>query len=308
MSQYPLVSVIVPNYNHAPYLEQRLNSIFCQTYTNYEVIILDDCSPDHGASKEVIEKYRSNNHVSHIIYNKENSGSTFKQWNKGFELAKGELVWIAESDDYCEPTFLSEIIVPFRNDDSLSFAYSNLILVDDAGARNEKQTEDYIHNIPSTTPIYEGHQFIKERMLIYNSVCNASSAVFRKEYAISISKDYQQFKASGDYLFWILLAEKGNVAKIDLPLDYFRQHGTNVTSRSILNGTTAIENYQIIKYLKKQGFYKGKEGFRRFLYLLEKQLYNEQYTIEVKRNVLKVWNPYHLFNKFTMALCWRLVK
>ena len=61
----PRVSVIVPNYNHAPYLRQRLDSIFNQTFQDFEVIILDDCSTDN--SKEVIEEYRNRSQVSHVV-------------------------------------------------------------------------------------------------------------------------------------------------------------------------------------------------------------------------------------------------
>lgn len=85
----PLVSVIIPNYCHARYLDERITSVLNQTYENFEVIILDDCSPDDGASKAVIEKYSDNSHISHIVFNEQNSGSTFKQWNKGFQLSKG---------------------------------------------------------------------------------------------------------------------------------------------------------------------------------------------------------------------------
>ena len=97
----PLVSVILPNYNHAKYLDERIQSILNQTYCNFELIILDDCSPDNGASKAVIERYRGNAHISHIIYNERNGGLTFQQWHKGIELARGNLIWIAESDDKC---------------------------------------------------------------------------------------------------------------------------------------------------------------------------------------------------------------
>ena len=51
----PTVSVIIPNYNHAPYLKERIDSVLNQTYQDFEVIILDDCSPDN--SVEVIEQY-----------------------------------------------------------------------------------------------------------------------------------------------------------------------------------------------------------------------------------------------------------
>ena len=82
----PKVSVIVPNYNHAPYLKRRIDSILNQTYQDFELILLDDCSTDNSA--EVLNEYASNPKVSHVVINEINSGSTFKQWDKGFALAK----------------------------------------------------------------------------------------------------------------------------------------------------------------------------------------------------------------------------
>ncbi len=71
----PFVSVILPNYNHAKYLPQRIESILNQTYQNFELIILDDCSSDN--SREVIERYKDNPRISKIIFNEKNSGSRF---------------------------------------------------------------------------------------------------------------------------------------------------------------------------------------------------------------------------------------
>ena len=104
----PLVSIIIPNYNHADYLEERIRSILNQTYTNYEIIILDDRSTDN--SIEIINKFRDNSHISNIIINEENSGSPFKQWFKGISLAKGDLIWIAECDDSCELCMLERLV------------------------------------------------------------------------------------------------------------------------------------------------------------------------------------------------------
>ena len=68
------------------------------------MIVLDDCSTDN--SLEIIEKYKGNPHLSQVVANETNSGSSYKQWDKGIKLAKGELIWIAESDDCCKPFFL----------------------------------------------------------------------------------------------------------------------------------------------------------------------------------------------------------
>ena len=82
----PKVSIIVPNYNHARFLTQRLESIFNQTYQDFEVILLDDGSTDN--SVEILEKYGKNDKVSALIFNIENSGSTFKQWVKGIGVIR----------------------------------------------------------------------------------------------------------------------------------------------------------------------------------------------------------------------------
>ena len=71
--------------------------MFNQTFQDFEIIFLDDCSTDN--SKAIIEDFRLNPKVKHIIHNKANSGSTFEQWKKGIELSKGEYIWVAESDD-----------------------------------------------------------------------------------------------------------------------------------------------------------------------------------------------------------------
>ncbi len=76
----PAVSVIVPNYNHAPFLEQRIASILEQTFQDFELILIDDGSTDN--SRDIMERYRSNPHVSHILFGESNSGSAFLQWNK----------------------------------------------------------------------------------------------------------------------------------------------------------------------------------------------------------------------------------
>src|SRR5258707_14882309 len=90
----PRVSVIIPNYNHARYLRKRIETVLEQTYQDFEVILLDDCSTDGSSS--IIDEYRNDSRVR-MGLNEKNSGSTFKQWNKGVGLAEGKNVWIAES-------------------------------------------------------------------------------------------------------------------------------------------------------------------------------------------------------------------
>ncbi|MGI4804090.1 MAG: glycosyltransferase family 2 protein, partial [Janthinobacterium lividum] len=119
----PVVSVIIPNYNHAVFLQERIESVLFQSYRNFEVIILDDASQD--TSKEIIESYRSHPQITQLIYNNENTGNPFLQWKKGFELAKGKYIWIAESDDNCNPLFLETLTSILEKDKSLSIVYTD---------------------------------------------------------------------------------------------------------------------------------------------------------------------------------------
>jgi glycosyltransferase involved in cell wall biosynthesis len=125
-----MVSVIIPSYNHASYLRKRIESVLNQTYPNFEIIILDDCSID--SSKKIIEQYQNEQSISHIIYNSKNSGSPFKQWQKGFELAKGEYIWIAESDDFCDDNFL-EVAVKKLEENNAQIFVAKSVRVDEEG-------------------------------------------------------------------------------------------------------------------------------------------------------------------------------
>ena len=125
------VSVIVPNYNHGRYLKQRVDSILDQSFQDFELILLDDASSDN--SRDVLESYRSNVHVSHIVYNEKNGGTPFKQWDKGIELAKGEWIWIAESDDFADKFFLESLMEIAKDYPNVGFAFSSTYFVNGEG-------------------------------------------------------------------------------------------------------------------------------------------------------------------------------
>ena len=116
----PKVSVVIPNYNHAQYLRQRIESVLGQTFQDFEVILMDDCSTDD--SRSIISEYAADPRVR-IEFNKRNSGSSFSQWNKGVRLARGEYVWIAESDDYADPRFLERLVGIMDAEPKMAFAY-----------------------------------------------------------------------------------------------------------------------------------------------------------------------------------------
>ncbi len=239
----PLISVIVPNYNHAPYLRQRLDSIFNQTFQDFEVIILDDCSTDY--SKEIIEEYRDRPQVSHIVYNETNSGFPFKQWAKGFDLAQGEYIWIAESDDWAEPFFLEETVASLQANTKVSLAFTNSNWFSED--KSIKNSDIYRENT-----LINGDFFLKEKMIKQNSICNASGVLFKKEFLCTIPPYYQSFKGCGDWLFWIEFCLRGDVYYISKVLNHFRQHGNSTTKKNNLSGKAHEEYLRIFRYLKER--------------------------------------------------------
>ncbi len=235
----PLVSVIIPSYNHAKYLEKRLVSVFQQTYEHFEVIILDDCSTDN--SLQIIDRYKDDHHLQAIYVNNQNSGSPFLQWEKGISLAKGELIWIAESDDYCELTFLDEMVNAFAKNRKLAVAFSSYIAFNDYFGGRKRKIRSNLS--------FDGIRFIRGWMSIQCAIKNASGAVFKKEAYERISKEYLSFRGAGDYQFWLEISSKGDVEYIRKDLAYFHLGPSSVTSVNMVSGHAIIEDMRICNYI-----------------------------------------------------------
>lgn len=241
---YPTVSVIIPNYNHAPYLMERVDSVLGQTFDDIEVILLDDCSSDNSLS--IIEKYRDNPKISHIVCNKVNSGTTFAQWKKGLSLAKGKYVWIAESDDFADKEFLSTLVPLLDRHPEAVMAFTGSNIVDCLGNRIPGSDWDRFGNREGTVAIYSGKETIARKLLRNNLIYNASMVVFRRESAPEISSRHLAMKYCGDWLFWSQLAREGNAIEVCRKLNNFRQHPIKVSSSASKEGKTYTEGLEIV--------------------------------------------------------------
>jgi glycosyltransferase involved in cell wall biosynthesis len=230
-----MVSVIIPNYNHARFLKERIDSVLNQSYRDFEVIILDDYSIDN--SIEIIESYRGHEKITHIEFNETNSGSTFKQWEKGINLARGEWIWIAESDDVAEVEFLSILIDEIgKKEVDVAYCCSRII--------NEISAPDFLYgfkNMPSkeSYPQFNvdfeqnGEDFINKWMLKDNFLPNASAVLInRKSIDNNIFDNLSNMYLMGDWLFWIRLLKNGKVYYSQRVLNNFRTHKDTVRSNS----------------------------------------------------------------------------
>ena len=244
------VSVIIPNYNHCNYLRQRIDSVLNQTYEHFEVILLDDVSKDKSIN--VLESYKDHLKVSHVIVNNSNSGSPFGMWQKGFDLAKGDLIWIAESDDWAEPHFLETLIPKFENSNVVvSHCMSNNYYMKNNLTKANSWWSTFNLNLWSKDFIKNGREILLNYGKYKCPVINVSSAVIRKR----ILKDIEipiQYKYCGDWWFWVQVLNQGDVAFTSKALNIIRVHDDSASSSK--NSKTILkvkENIKVIKNCSK---------------------------------------------------------
>ena len=248
----PTVSVIIPNYNHAPYLTQRIESVLSQTYQDFEVILLDDCSTDD--SRSIIERYAARNERIQTVFNENNSGSPFAQWNKGITLARGEFIWIAESDDYADKYFLEELLPHLEENDFTGVVYCQSWVVDQYGTlvNNMKDWTNSLDKVRWTKDYFNrGRNECREYLYFKPTIPNASAVLFRKSVCLEIGMADEHFTMCGDWLHWIKALERTDVYFVAKSLNYFRSHSATtrviVTHNKILN--LIKEEYQILEYI-----------------------------------------------------------
>ncbi|MFC3322092.1 glycoside hydrolase family 99-like domain-containing protein [Mesorhizobium cantuariense] len=231
----PRVSVVVPNYNYARYLGARLSSIVEQTTRPYELIVLDDASTDE--SVEVIEKFLAGCDIPcRLVVNAENSGSVFRQWMRGVEMARGDYVWIAEADDLADPDFLAELLPAFeRKEVVMSYCQSRQI--DGAGRILSEHYLDYVSDIDRsrwTRPyVVDGRQEIAEALYLKNTIPNVSGVLFRrnalKNALARHGEEIMSLRNAGDWVTYLRLLENGSIAFSPRSLNSHRRHQSSVT-------------------------------------------------------------------------------
>jgi len=204
-----IVSVVVPNYNHARYLQRRVESILEQTYQDFELILLDDCSTDN--SREILASYAGNPRVR-IEFNETNSGTPFKQWNKGVRLAQGKYIWLAESDDYADERLLARLVTLLEAEPEATFAYcrSWRISEDDQKDGFADSYLDYLDPQRwSADFCADGREECRNYFISINPIPNASAVVFRKVIYECIGGADESLCLCGDWKLWAAMALAG---------------------------------------------------------------------------------------------------
>lgn len=250
----PLVTCIVPNFNHEPFLRKRLNSILSQTYPRVELLILDDCSTD--GSRAIIEEF-ARTHPDRIrtVYNETCSGSVFRQWQKGAALAKGELTWICESDDYCEPDFLTKL-VPLFSDRSVQLAFGRIQFCDQEGIPFpglDSYREQAEAGIWSEIRIMPACRWFRGAFGARNVIPNVGGCLWRSQKLPDrVWQEAVTYKVVGDWYLYSMLAAGGQIAWNPCAVAYFRQHRKNTSVTSFRSDGYYLEHHKFMASLQAQ--------------------------------------------------------
>ncbi len=230
------ISVVVPNYNYAHYLEQRLTSVFAQRYPVFETILLDDNSSDGsvGIARRIARQAKR---TVRIVANEQNSGSAFKQWTHAAHLARGEVLWIAEADDSAKPQFLEQLLVPFKQNTAMVFCDSAQI-----GLHGEHLSKSYAHYYRKAHPsLFEssftksGRSFVSEALSVRNTIMNVSSVLWRKSdlsaALAQVSGELDDLQLVGDWRLYleVLLQSESEISYVNEALNVHRRHQSSLT-------------------------------------------------------------------------------
>ncbi|WP_282410721.1 glycoside hydrolase family 99-like domain-containing protein [Pseudomonas sp. PS02303] len=286
----PKVSVIVPNYNHERFLNQRLDSIYGQTYQNIEVILLDDCSTDQ--SRKLLNKYASANpETTRTLFNEVNSGGPFRQWAKGIKAATGDLVWIAESDDYCDERFLEELVSTFE-DEAVLLAYAKSVFVNADGVPMQDEHKMYVSDLEcaekwNESYVETAHNEVRVALGVKNTIPNASGVVFKRpvDMALLDNEAWLSMSAAGDWVFYLHQIRGGKIAYSCEATNFFRRY----------EGSAAESTY------KKEAFYRelGMSG------RTVQELYNVPLALlEQSKSSCKAMYDYHAVGSDEQFLEW----
>lgn len=245
----PAVSIIVPNYNHARFLRQRIDTILAQTFQDFELILLDDCSTDD--SRSILSSYASDPRVR-LDFNEKNSGSTYKQWNKGVSLARCEYVWIAESDDYADPHLLERLVPLLDSDPSVVVAWCRSWAVTQDGRLDGLAETRFLgadQNCWSVDYCRDGREVCRNYMIRSNIMTNASAILFRKATYQRVGGADETMRLSGDWKLWASLLLEGKVAYVSETLNYYRFHHSAVRNTVDYSQTVIPEWLAVVRWL-----------------------------------------------------------
>ena len=191
----PTVSIVIPAYNAEKFIHVTLDSVRDQTYSDYELIVVDDGS--HDETKAVVDRYLRDNHLPGSCIRQQNKGIAGAR-NTGLAAAKGEFIALLDHDDTWYPDKLQKVLDEFLRHPQAGLVCHHLMMV-----KNGVDT-GILRSGPAAKNMYEKLLFTSR-----GNHLSPSAVVFRKAAADAVSgfRENPEFNTSEDYDFWLRLSQ-----------------------------------------------------------------------------------------------------
>jgi len=225
----PLVSVIIPAYNHELYVGETLQSVVGQTYPNIEIIIINDGSTDKTG--EIIKSYLyKNRHLNINFFEKDNEGIS-KTLNKGLSMANGEYIAVIASDDLWHSQKIEKQVCLMENNKNIGLVFSDATFIE-----KDKLTNKYTNYKPFIPKLFKNNiqnTNIYETLLKGN-IIPALTVMVRKKCFDDVGVFDENLRGE-DHDMWLRITQKYPVGFIDEPLAYYRMHSSNASKKDTLS-------------------------------------------------------------------------
>jgi teichuronic acid biosynthesis glycosyltransferase TuaG len=240
-----LVSIIIPLYNSEKFIKDTINSVLFQTYTNWEVIIVDDCSTDN--SVEIILKIIDNNSNIRLIKLENNVGSAQSR-NTALELANGRFITFLDSDDIWHSDKL-EKQVAFMLKRKVPISFTSYELIDENGASKNH----IIHSVEKLTQI----DYLK------NTIIGFSTSMIDTQ-IVGNSFRMMDIRTRQDTSLWITLLGKGLLAYgLNEVLVKYRIHSNSISANKV---KAAMQVWNVYFNIHRLGFFKSMYYFSFYVF------------------------------------------
>lgn len=213
----PRVSILLTCFDHLAYLHQCLKGVRAQTYTDYEIIAIDDGSKD--GTREYLQALPD---AMKVILNPENIG-TYATLNRALQKATGEFVAVLNDDDLWAPTKLERQVELMDRLPKVGLVHTDGAFIDGKGEHIEGSPLGFEFPRTETGDVLPA--------LLYANKIIASAAVVRRSCFEELGGFNEAYFGSGDWEMWLRIAEKHQVGYVAEQLTFYRVHGTNASHK-----------------------------------------------------------------------------
>lgn len=231
----PLVSVVIPHYNHFDYVEKAIESVLIQTYKNYEIIIIDDCSHDQKKFLSLQQKYKDRKFIK-FFKNNENIG-TAATINRALDIYKGDYFSWLSSDDYYDKNKLLYQLNSRKNQDQVIYCD--------------------IYNIKGKKTIKKFNSSVENQnfywWLLLSDKLHGCSLLIPRKIIESVGYFRPELKFVHDYEYWLRISHHYHYVYCKYPLVYSLEHEAQ-TSKLKVNEVKKEKTKFYIKYVRKNFF------------------------------------------------------